>query len=42
MQDLAKVAHIVVDLSVLPEPAATDDTGLYVFQLQHNNILCVL
>ncbi len=31
MQDLAGVAHSEVDLSVFPEPPATDDTGLYVF-----------
>ncbi len=28
MQDLAGVAHSEVDLSVFPEPPATDDTGL--------------
>ena len=31
MQDLAGVAHNEVDLSVFPEPPATDDAGLCVF-----------
>ncbi len=36
MQDLAGVAHSEVDLSVLPEPLATDDTG---FRFQHCDLM---
>ncbi len=42
MQDLAGVAHSEVDLSIFLEPPATDETGLYIFQLQHGIIICMV